>query len=250
VRRYFVLAAAALAAAAASQSALAAPTSRAVHVAPARKQVAVAGFFRGKPITYFNFGPIKLRPGNKLAPLWAVTNGVAGQQNIVDTVPGQAGYSPLWAVRRVTFKAGVKPRLLISKANVFAAVKAGDATIVRTATVVNCPVLGFGQKRVAGYSGGHLVHYLDLGPVKVAPGNPVVPLYTVTNGVPGQKNVTGDTIAPGQTAYPPLWGILEVTWTRAATPRLLTSFAAIEKAKAAGEVTIKRTPLVVNCPLV
>jgi hypothetical protein len=29
------------------------------------------------------------------------------------------------------------------------------------------PVLGFGQKRIAGFSNGHLIHYYDDGPVKV-----------------------------------------------------------------------------------
>jgi hypothetical protein len=130
------------------------------------------------------------------------------------------------------------------------AAAAGEVTIAATATVVNCPVLGFGQKRVAGFSGGHVIHYYDLGPVKVAPGNDVVPLYAVTNGVSGQHNVTGDTIAPGQTAYPPLWAITKVTWKTGLTPRLLTSYRAIEQAEAAGQVTLTKTTLVVNCPLV
>ena len=95
-----------------------------------------------------------------------------------------------------------------------------------------------------------MIHYYDLGPVKVAPGNDVVPLYTVTNAAPGQNNVTGDTIAPGATDYPPLWGIVKVTWKPGAARRVLTSFAQIRQAKAAGEVTIARTSLVVNCPLV
>jgi hypothetical protein len=43
-----------------------------------------------------------LKAGNKLAPIWAVTNGPSGQHNIVDTVPGRADYSPLWQVRMVT----------------------------------------------------------------------------------------------------------------------------------------------------
>ena len=47
-------------------------------------------------------------------------------------------------------------------------------------------MLGFGQKRVAGYSAGKTIHYYDLGPVKVAPGNEVLPLAALTNGVAGQ----------------------------------------------------------------
>jgi len=127
-----------------------------------------------------------LKPGNKLAPIWTVTNGVAGQHNIVDVVPGQAAYSPLWRVNKVTFRSGVTPHLLKSKPDVDAAIKAGEVTVTSTSTVVNRPVLGFGQKRVAGYSAGKTIHYYDLGPVKVAPGNEVLPLAALTNGVAGQ----------------------------------------------------------------
>jgi hypothetical protein len=186
-----------------------------------------------------------------VAPIWTVTNPAAGQHNIIDTVPGRAGYSPLWRVNKVTFKEGVTPRPLRSRADVDAAVKAGDATVASTSTVVNCPVLGFAQKKVAGFSGGRLVHYYDLGPVRVAPGNAVVPLYTVTNPVGArQHNITKDTLAPGQTKYPPLWGIVKVTFKAGVAPHLLTSYAQIAKAKAAGQVTVTKTSLVVNCPVV
>jgi hypothetical protein len=253
-----ILAAGAVALTAASM-AVAAPqrpaTSR--QAAPIRqlaqngaKQPVVPGFYDGKTVRYFNYGPIKLRPGNQLAPIWTFTNGAAGQHNIIDVVPGEKGYTPLWQVIKVTWAAGKTPRVLRSADDVKKAETDGEVTLATTSTVVNCPVLGFGQKRVAGFSGGHVIHYYDLGPVKVAPGNTVVPLYTVTNGGNGQNNITGDTLAPGQTAYPPLWGIVKVTWKAGAQKRLLTSFAAIQKAKAAGEVTLAKTSLVVNCPIV
>lgn len=227
----------------------AAASPSASHPAVAKKTI-TAGFYRGQTIGYFDFGPIKLKPGNKVAPLWTVTNAAAGQHNIVDTVPSQASYSPLWQINTVTFKTGVTPYLLKSKADVDAAASKGNVTVTATKTIVNCPVLGFGQKRVSGFSGGKTIHYLDLGPVKVAPGNTVVPLYAPTNGVPGQHNITGSTIAPGTTDYPPLWGIVNVTWKPGAHKRLLTSFAAIQKAEASGELTLQRTSIVVNCPLV
>lgn len=226
---------------------LAAP---ALAASPA-KQGVVTGFYRGQSISYYDFGPIKLKPGNTLAPIWAVTNGVSGQHNIVDTVPGQSDYSPLWQVKMVTFASGATPHLLKSKADVDAAVLAGDATVQTTNTVVNCPVLGFGQKRVAGFSGGRTIHYLDLGPVKVAAGNQVAPLYTVTNPVgANQHNITQDTIAPGQTKYPALWAIAKVTFRPGAKPFLITSYAQIKTAKAKGQITITKTSLVVNCPIV
>ena len=50
------------------------------------KKAVTSGFYRGQTIGYFDFGPIKLKSGNKIAPLWTVTNPAAGQHNIVDTV--------------------------------------------------------------------------------------------------------------------------------------------------------------------
>jgi len=219
-------------------------------VAAGPKKAITPGFFRGKAVGYFDFGPIKLKPGNKVAPLWTVTNGADGQHNVIDTVPGRPDYSPLWQVNKVTWNSSVTPRLLKSAAEVKAAVAKGEATIQKTSIVVNCPVVGFGQKRVAGFSGGHVIHYLDLGPVKVKPGNKVVLLYAPTNGVAGQHNVTRDTLAPGQTDYPPLWGIVKVTWNSGANKRLLKSFAQIDAARKAGELTLQQTSLVVNCPVV
>jgi hypothetical protein len=215
-----------------------------------QKQPVVRGFYEGKSVGYFDFGPIKLKAGNKLAPIWTFTNGAAGQRNVIDTVPGEKDYSPLWAVSKVTWAEGKTPRVLKSADEVKAAAKAGEVTIAKTSIVVNCPVLGFGQQRHAGFTAGHVTHYYDLGPVKVAPGNDVVLLYTVTNGVAAQKNITRDAIAPGQTAYPPLWAISKVTWKASATPRLLKSFVQIRRAQAAGDLTVTATSLVVNCPIV
>ncbi|HET7128861.1 MAG TPA: hypothetical protein VFJ93_07290 [Gaiellaceae bacterium] len=214
------------------------------------KKPVTAGFYRGESIRYLDFGPIKLKAGNKVAPIWTVTNGVAAQRNIVDTVPGRSDYTPLWKLTKVTFKAGVTPHLLRSRSEVLAAVSAGEASVSATATVVNCPVLGFGQKRVAGFSAGKTIHYYDLGPVKVAPGNAVLPLVTVTNGVSGQHNLTEETIAPGATDYPPLWGIVKATWTASARRVLLTSYAQVQRAQRAGTLKLAKTTLVVNCPLV
>lgn len=104
-------------------------------------QQATEGFFRGQTIEYLDFGPIKLKAGNKVAPIWAVTNGVEGQYNIVDVVPGQKAYTPLWGVQLVTWKSSATPRLLTSAAAVRKAVAAGEATLKKPGIVVNCPVI-------------------------------------------------------------------------------------------------------------
>ena len=99
------------------------------------------GFFRGQVISYLDFGPVKLSNGNKVAPIWAFTNGHANQRNVIDTVPGLRDYTPLWAVRMVTWRSGATPRVLRSASAVRAAQRAGRVTIANAPIVVNCPVL-------------------------------------------------------------------------------------------------------------
>lgn len=99
------------------------------------------GFYRGQVVSYLDFGPVRLRAGNKVAPIWAFTNGDEGQRNVIDTVPGRKDYTPLWAVRLVTWKEGADVRVLRSATAVRAAQKAGDVTVRAMPIVVNCPVL-------------------------------------------------------------------------------------------------------------
>jgi hypothetical protein len=216
--------------------------------APPKKQEVVPGFYNGRSVKYFDYGQIKLRPGNKLAPIWAFTNGADGQRSIVESVPGSKQYSALHKVTSVTWKSDATPRVLRSAAAVKAAQANGDLTVRSTPRVVNTALLGFGQTRHAGFAQGKTIHYYELGVVKVAPGNEILPIWTFTNGVPGQRNIAD--VAPGTTAYPPLWAVVEVTWTSGAQPRLVRSFEQIEQARTAGEVTLKRTSTVVNCPFV
>lgn len=212
------------------------------------QQKTANGFFRGQTVKYYDFGPVKLAPGNKLAPIWVFTNGTSAQRNLIDTVPGMDDYTPLWKVTMLTWKDGVAARTLRSAAAVKAAIRAGQITTKKTSTVVNCPVLGFGQKAVEGFAKGNGVEYLDLGPVKLAAGNKTSPLWAFTNGTADQRNII-DTL-PGDEDYTPLWSVTMVTWKAGVTPRTLRSRAEVEAAQAAGEVTLEQTDTVVNCPVV
>jgi len=105
------------------------------------RQEVTLGFYRGDVVSYLDLGPVKLARGNRVAPIWVVTNGVEAQRNIFDTVPGRRDYSPLWAVRTVSWTTGATPRVLRSKSAVLAAQRAGEVTVRAMPTVVNCPVL-------------------------------------------------------------------------------------------------------------
>jgi len=94
------LAAASLAAAAPQRPAAIQPSAqiRQLAQAAAKQRWCRASTRQDRPL-------LQLRPdqaplGNKLAPIWTVTNGAAGQHNIIDTVPGEKGYTPLWQVSK------------------------------------------------------------------------------------------------------------------------------------------------------
>jgi hypothetical protein len=237
-----------VAAAASVIPAAAHPQGAATTLTAPKKQPVLVGFYRNRTISYFDYGRIKLRSGNKLAPIWIIANGVRGQRSIVDSVPGDKQYSALRKVNTVIWSTDATPRMLRSAAAVRAAQRLGDVTIRSTSRVVNAPLLGFGQTRHAGFARGKRIHYYELGAVKVAPGNEVLPIWTFTNGLRGQTNIAD--VVPGTTAYPPLWAVIEVTWKAGAERSLVRSFEALQQARRAGAVTLKRTSMVVNCPFV
>jgi hypothetical protein len=248
MKTLLLLGAATLAAAAATMPAAGAPAAE--RMEPVRhfpNQKKTPGFYKGRTVRYLDFGPIRLAPGNRVAPIWAFTNGAPGQRNVIDVAPGDRGYTPLWRVTMVTWNDGATPRVLRSAAAVRRAASAGEVTLRRTATVVNCPVVGFGQRQTVGHFRGRLIAYLDLGPVKLRARNRVAPIWAFTNGAPDQHNVID--VVPGQAGYTPLWRVTMVTWSAGATARVLGSAAAIRSA-AAGDVTLGRTATVVNCPVI
>jgi hypothetical protein len=247
-RATFVVLGMFVAAAAGAALAAALPERPATSQAVPKKQKVLVAFYRDRSVNYFDFGRIRLRPGNKLASIWVFSNGADGQRAIVDSVPGQNRYSALRKVNTVTWATGAAPRLLRSASAVEAAQSAGEVTITTTSRVVNAPLLGFGQKRHAGFAKGRTIHYYELGLVKLAPGNEVLPIWTFTNGVRGQRNIAD--VVPGTTAYPPLWRVVEVTWKAGAQRSLVRSFEQLQQARSAGTVTLKRTSMVVNCPFV
>ncbi|MGH3126334.1 MAG: DUF7482 domain-containing protein, partial [Gaiellaceae bacterium] len=120
MKRIFVL----VVAVAASAVALALPALAADGPVKTFSQDVTLGFYRGEVVSYLDFGPVKLKAGNKVAPIWAFTNGDDGQRNIIDTVPGRADYTPLWAVRMVTWDDGADVRVLRSAAAVSRAQRA------------------------------------------------------------------------------------------------------------------------------
>lgn len=89
-------------------------------------------------------------PVSALATVYAFTNGVLPedamgplgfQPDVFDHPPGSGSYSPLRAVKLVTWQEDATPRVLTSSAEVEAAAEQGDVIIEETGIVVNMPFL-------------------------------------------------------------------------------------------------------------
>jgi len=130
----------------------------------------VSGFYDGKSVDYlltdistekdakalsdFYKAPVNATPklgtvpDSSLAKLYLFMNGVKGpnpfgyQPNVLDSVPGEAAYSPLWRVYAVTWSDSATPEELKSEDDILAAEKAGELTIEKTPLVKNSPVVG------------------------------------------------------------------------------------------------------------
>ena len=99
------------------------------------------GWYKGEEVFYPDFGansPVAI-------PIYVFIHGmnadgtpdfVEGQANIIDAVPGDAGYSAFWRVTMVTVPAGYTPNSIRSAD----AVTASGFTMTQTDLVVNCPV--------------------------------------------------------------------------------------------------------------
>ena len=126
-------------------------------------------------------------------------------------------------------------------------VAAAAAAVAVGAQAAQPPIRHFAQNATPGFYRGQTVEYLDFGPIKLAQGNKLAPIWVFTNGAAGQVNVI-DTV-PGRSNYTPLWSVTMLTWKDASSARLIRSAAAARAAIAAGEVTVKRPGIVVNCPV-
>jgi hypothetical protein len=87
-----------------------------------------------------------------------------------------------------------------------------------------------------------------------APDGALADIYAFQNGVRGdgpfgfQPDVFDS--APGEDGYSPLRALHFVSWKQSAKPRVLRSVAKITRAERAGELSVKRSEVVVNMPFV
>lgn len=83
------------------------------------------------------------------APIYVFASGIDGmgpmgyQPDVLPSVPGDEGYSPLRRIHLVRWSEGTTPRELTTAEAVQEAQREGEVTIEETGTVVNAPVLAW-----------------------------------------------------------------------------------------------------------
>jgi hypothetical protein len=96
----------------------------------------------GKVVDYYNFDVRPIIP----APIWVLfkadsTDPVPDQNNIIDVIPGDAGYNDFWQVYKVTVPADYVANTITS----YQELVAKGYPIAKTSGLVNCPVVPKGS---------------------------------------------------------------------------------------------------------
>lgn len=184
----------------------------------------VTGWFRGRPVLYYNFGDVgrPVVPGRVLWPVHgfdASGNPVAirGQRPIFSTIPGVGRYSGVWRLVYVVTADHVQPNQLRDEAGVDALVRRRRATLRDANMLVNLPIVPRGSMLandptvpMHGWYAGRDVEFFDFGQVTQSP----VDMWRFSKGADAsgapvvltEQNSIVDSI-PVSGAYPDLWQI-------------------------------------------
>jgi hypothetical protein len=218
----------------------------------------VDGWFKGNDVKYWDFrnnpsisAPILVffQASNPDTP-------VAGQMNIIDTIPGTPGYSDFWRVHKVLVPSGYQANSVTS----FEGVLEAGYSVQETDFVVNCPVVnpgtmlqGSSKTLTQGWYRGMQVFYFDFGT-----NSPVIdwdvstaPIYAIFFGdgtaVTGQHNIID--VVPGNPGYSDLCKVVMVTVGNSYTADTFKSAADVMAAVNSGQATLTSTNILVNCPV-
>jgi hypothetical protein len=222
----------------------------------------------GQVVKYYNFDVQPVAP----APIYAffevgASSPVAGQLNVIDVLPGDAGYNDFWQVMMVTVPKGYVANTIASLSEI----RARGYAITPTNSLVNCPVVSAGSTASLRLSGGspaltqgwyrdQVVNYFNFTEATLTLTNggvPTAPIYVTFNINPDQPNggppsgfetETGSTqthnvaaSVPGQAGYSPLWavGIYDDA-----------DFSSVANLTTAMAATLVAAGPLVNCPIV
>jgi hypothetical protein len=232
---------------------------------PAKNYELVQGWYQGRETFYYDFGantPLtEDGSGVVTAPIYVLVTGfdaegkpqvVEGQANIVDVIPGDEGYSDLWAVTFVTVPADYQANSLTSVQELLD--KGYEQTPAEV--YVNCPIVPAGStlaeggaSLVQGWYKGQEVFYFDFGPNPTTPA-PIDVLVTGFDAGGGPQAVAGQSniidVIPGDEGYSAFWRVNFVTVPAGYQPNSITTVADLR----AGGYEMAPAGLLVNCPVI
>jgi hypothetical protein len=222
----------------------------------------------GEVVEYYNFDVQTTSP----APIYVLfkegeSSPVAGQLNIIDVIPGEAGYNDFWVINKVTVPSNYTANQVASLAEIVAE----GYDIESMTTIVNCPVVPEGStatKRIGGGSSGlimgwyqeKIVYYFSFEEKALTvsagqvPTSPIFVCFNINADETGGGPASGFKVEPGTTqthnvvatipanvTYSPLWLVNAYDNAEFDDVNDLTT------AQAAGGTNLGAT---VNCPVV
>jgi len=225
------------------------------------------GWYRDRPIRYFDIGPVAVT----LAPVFLFATAldsagrptlVPGQLPVFASLPGLEGYSGIVQVHYVIVPPGYRANSVTDARAIVAMALRGDARLVIPGSYANLPIVPEGSALVgdpvgrvtqAGWFRGARVAYFDFGLTPLAP----APIYAFITGMENdaprflreQANVVD--VAPDSGAdYRDLWDVHFVTVPPGYTPDTIRDRSTLLAEASAGHLTIRRVGQVRNCPVV
>lgn len=226
----------------------------------------------GNHVAYYNFDVQPTAP----QPIYVFfksdqSTPIAGQNNIINTIPGDANYNDFWLVNKVIAPDNYVPNTITSAAQVLSS----GYTIIPTNAIVNCPVVPFGstanRSKVTGqastltlgwYKDKAVAYFsFEEAPLSTTGSGlvPLSPIYVMFNINPDSSNPasgpasgfrvepntqqTHNVIAsiPGDANYSPLWSVLVLD---------NANFPSVSDLSSAASFTSTPAGANVNCPVV
>lgn len=226
----------------------------------------------GNHVAYYNFDIQPTTP----QPIYVFfksdqNTAITGQNNIINTIPGDANYNDFWLINKVIVPDSYVANSITSADQVLAS----GYTIVPTNAIVNCPVVPFGstaaRSKVAGqasvltlgwYKDKAVAYFsFEEAPLSTTGGGlvPLSPIYVMFSINPDSNNPasgpasgfsvesgtlqTHNVIAtvPGDAGYSPLWSVLVLD---------NANFSSVSDLATAAGFTSTPAGANVNCPVV
>jgi len=226
----------------------------------------------GNTVNYYNFDVQPTTPQPIYVLFKAGSNTpVSGQNNIIDVIPGDAGYNDFWIVKKVTVPDNYVPNSITSASEILNS----GYQITPTNSIVNCPVVPFGSTAnksntagqasiiTVGWYKNKAVAYFSFeeSPLTASSSGlvPLSPIYVMFNINPDANNSasgpasgfktengtlqTHNVIAtlPNESGYSPLWSVLVID---------NTNFNEVTNLASASGFPYELAGANVNCPVV